>query len=187
MSSDFIFTIYRDTRTVFRFKDIAMLLGETNFQPLNRKLNYYVKTGKLRNPGKGIYTKTDYNKEEMACRVYTPSYISLEYVLQKAGMVFQYDSRITLVSYLSRNVEIDNHPYTYRRIKGEIMINPAGILRNDNHVNIAIPERAFLDMLYLDRNFYFDNINPLNKELVYKILPFYYSDALIKRVNKLLK
>ena len=44
--------------------------------------------------------------EELACTLYTPSYISLEYVLQKAGVVFQYDERITAVSYLRRSIDI---------------------------------------------------------------------------------
>ena len=90
-SSDIVLAIYQDIRTIFRLKDIAMLTGETNFQLLNQKLNYYVRTGKLLNPRKGIYAKPAYNTEELACTIYTPSYISLEYVLQKAGIVFQFD------------------------------------------------------------------------------------------------
>ena len=68
-----------------------------------------------------------------------------------------------------------------------ILVNSGGIEREENHVNIASAERAFLDMLYLNGNYYFDNLNPLNKTLVYKLLPLYQSKALIERVNKLLK
>ena len=99
-----------------------MLLGESNFQALNQKLNYYVRTGKLLHPRKGIYTKPNYNPEELACILYTPSYLSLEYVLQKAGIVFQYDSRLTAVSYLSRSLEADTYSFAYRKIKNEILI-----------------------------------------------------------------
>ena len=38
-----------------------MLIGETNFESLNKRLNYYVQKGKLLNPRKGIYTKFGYN------------------------------------------------------------------------------------------------------------------------------
>ena len=187
IKNNIIFTVYKDIRTVFRLNDVALLIGETNFQSLNKKLNYYVRTGKLQNPRKGIYTKPNYNPEELACTIYTPSYISLEYVLQKAGIVFQYDSRITAVSYLSRTIEIADRTYLFRKIKGEILLNTAGIIRQDNHINIATAERAFLDLLYLNANYYFDNLNPLNKQLVYKFLPMYQSKALYVRANKLLK
>lgn len=45
MNRNIIIALYNDIRTVFRLNDIAMLVGETNFQSLNKKLNYYVHTG----------------------------------------------------------------------------------------------------------------------------------------------
>ncbi len=185
-TGDVVLSIYQDIRTIFRFSDIAMLTGQTNFQSLSKKLNYAVRTAKLKNPRKGIYAKPVYNPEEMACTIYTPSYISLEYVLQKSGIVFQFDSCISLVSYLSRSITVGNQTLLYRKIKGEILVNTLGIIRKNNQVNIATAERAFLDLLYLNTDYYFDNLSPLNKELVYKILPIYKSKILTERVNKLL-
>jgi hypothetical protein len=187
IKNNIVLTVYNDIRTVFRLKDIALMMGETNFQSLNKKLNYYVRTGKFQNPRKGIYTKPNYNTEELACTIYTPSYISLEYVLQKAGIVFQYDSRITTVSYLSRTIEVSDREYIFRKIKGEILANPAGIDKQDNQINIATNERAFLDLIYLNKDYYFDNLNPLNKQRIYKLLPLYQSKALTERVNKILR
>jgi hypothetical protein len=184
--SAIILAIYSDNRTVFRLKDVAMLTGETNFLSLNKKLNYHVKTGKLQNPRKGIYTKSGYNKNELACTIFTPSYISLEFVLQKAGIIFQYDSRITVISYLSRSIEIDGQTYFYRKLKNELLINTEGIDRQANQINIATPERAFLDILYLNKEYYFDNLNPLNKELIYKLLPLFQSKILEQKAGKYL-
>ena len=184
---DLIFVVYSDVRTVFRLNDIALLMGETDFQSLNKKLNYFVHRGKLGNPRKGLYTKPKFNPEEVACSIFTPSYISLEYVLQKAGIVFQYDSRITSVSYLSRSVEVADQTYLYRKIKGDILVKTMGIIRQSNHVNIATPERAFLDVLYLNSDYFFDNLHPLDKEFIYKLLPVYQSKALVQRVNKFLE
>ena len=186
MSKDLILEIYKDNGTVYRFNDIAMMVGETNFQSLGKKLNKFVHLDKLLNPRKGIYAKSNFNPEELACILNTPSYISLEYVLQEAGVIFQYDSRITTISYLSRDLEIENQIYSYRKIKGEILVETLGIIRKDNRVNIATPERAFLDLLYLDKEFYFDNLNPLNKELIYKLLPIYNSNTINDRVIKLI-
>jgi hypothetical protein len=184
--TDIVLAIYQNNRTVFRLKDIAMISGETRFQSLNRKLNYYVHTGKLMNPRKGLYTKHDYNPEELACNIFAPSYISMEYVLQKSGILFQFDSRITAVSYLSRSIEVDNRTYLFRKIRGEFLVNTIGINRHKNHVNMASPERAFLDMLYLNKDAYFDNLNPIRIDLVYKLLPLYQSKVLEQRVKKIL-
>jgi hypothetical protein len=184
---DLTYTLYNDTRTVFRLKDVAMLTGETSFASLNQKLNYYVRTGRLINPRKGIYCKLNYNREELACRIFAPVYISLEYVLQRAGVIFQYDSRLTAVSYLSREVEIDNQTFSFRKIKNELLVSPQGIEQMANSVTIATPERAFLDMLYLNGAMHLDNLNPLKRDLVEQILPAYGSQILTKRVKKIWK
>lgn len=183
---DVLFTIYNNNRTVYTFSNIALLTGESNAAKLSNKLNYYVHSGKLLNPRKGIYAKNNYNPEELACLLYTPSYISLEYVLQKAGVIFQYDEKITAVSYLSRTVEIDKNVYQYRKIKNEILIDLSGIIRSNN-LNIASPERAFLDVMYLNASYYFDNINSLNKNVIYELLPVYNSKILTERINNIFK
>jgi hypothetical protein len=182
-----LLSIYQSNKSVFRLNEIAMLSGETNFTTLNQKLNYYVRTGKLENPRKGIYAKPGFNSEEMACSVFTPSYISLEYVLQRSGIIFQYTSLITSVSYLSREIEINSDIYRFRKIKENVLVNTSGIVQKPNFVNMATPERAFLDLIYLEPGFYFDNLNPLDKEKIDILMPEYQSKALTERVNKLFK
>ena len=184
--TDIILTLYRDDRTVFRLIDVAMLTGETHRESLGKKLNYYVRTGQLQNPRKGIYVKPGYDPEELACRIYTPSYISLEYVLQKSGVIFQYDRQITLVSYLSRRITTDGLILRYRKIRDELLVNSTGLTRPTPYVTIALPERAFLDLLYLDPYFYFDNPHVLKRSLVMRMLPEYRSKALAQRVEKIL-
>ncbi len=114
---ELLFCVYTDSRTVFRLNDITMLLGETNFLSLNKRLNYHVQKGKLLNPRKGIYAKTGYNMLELAVLLYTPSCISLEYVLQRSGITFQFDSQITAVSYQTRTIEVEGDSLSYRKIK----------------------------------------------------------------------
>lgn len=181
-----LYEILNDKRTVYTLPDIAMLVEESNFESLNEKINYYIKTKRLHRPRKGIYVKSNYNPLELACRLYTPSYISLEYVLQQAGIIFQYDSTITAVSYLSRRLSFDNNDYSYRKIKNEIIVDTTGI-EQVNYINIATPERAFLDTLYLNGHYYFDNLRLLNRELVAQLLPIYNSKALRARVIKQFK
>ena len=185
-NSSAILAILSDKRSVFTLNDIAILVGESDFKRISERLNYCVRTKKILSPRKGVYVKSDYNPEELICTLYTPSYISLEYVLQRAGVVFQYDERVTAISYLSRSIEIENTVYAYRKVKGEILVVTDGIIRNGN-INIATAERAFLDLMYLNKDYYFDNLNPLDKRLIKKILPIYDSKKLTSRVDKILK
>jgi len=182
---DLLFEIYKDSRTVFRINDIALLTNSAD-PLLYQKLNKLVKKGKLLNIRKGIYAKEGYKSEELACLLYTPTYISLGYVLQRSGVIFQYDSAITNVSYLSREICVDNQSIRYRQIKPEILLNTSGII-NKNNTNIATPERAFLDTLYLNGFFYFDNTKQLNTNKIYELLPIYNSASLMREAEKILK
>ena len=179
-------TILKSPQTVFNVQTLRMFTECKDTLKLTKSLHYYVKEGKIRNPRRGIYTKAAYDEKEMACSLFRPAYISLEYVLQRAGVVFQYDDAITCVSYLNRTAEIDGKTYQFRIINPLLWIGMDGIEQNDN-VAIATPERAFLDMVYLSAgNCYFDNLHPLNKTKIKQLLPHYHSKVLVERVTKLL-
>ena len=178
--------ILSSPRTVFNVQSLRMLTECEDSQKLTKSLHYYVKEGKIHNPRRGIYTKATFDEKEMACSLFRPAYVSLEYVLQRSGIVFQYDDTVTCVSYLNRIVEIDDKAYQFRIINPELWIGMDGIEQQDN-ILIASPERAFLDMIYLSAgNCYFDNLLPLNKIKVKQLLPFYQSKVLTERVTKLL-
>lgn len=180
-----ILALYKEPRSVFRLNDIAAMIEEPRPDALYKRLNYYVQSGKILNPRKGIYAKENYSMEELAGILYTPSYISFESVLQSRGITFQYSSVITLASYLSRKVKVNGSEIVYRKIKSEILVNPIGI-QNINNKSIATPERAMLDTMYLDKNYSFDNISSLDKKLLAEILPIYNSKILARRLNRLL-
>lgn len=173
-------------RTVFNVQSLRMLTECEDSQKLTKSLHYYVKEGKILNPRRGIYTKTTYDEKEMACSLFRPAYISLEYVLHRSGIVFQYDDTVTCVSYLNRIVEIDDKAYQFRIINPVLWIGMEGIDQQDN-ILIATPERAFLDVVYLSAgNCYFDNLHPLKKAMVKQLLPLYQSKVLTERVTELL-
>ncbi len=186
MAASLIFTLYKDKRTVFSFQEIAMIAGEPDAARLKQRINYYVRTNKLLNLRRGIYAKDNYSPEELACKVYTPSYISLEYVLQKAGAVFQYSPVITVVSYLSRKITVDNHQIQYRKIKDLSLYNPAGIAMNDAGVSMASPERALSDKIYLDRECHLDTTNVFRKDKLRELFNVYRSPRVEKSTLKML-
>lgn len=179
-----ILKIYHSQNTVFTAKDIALIWKETNLDTLKARINYYVKTGKLYSMRRGIYAKDkNYDKLELATKVFTPSYVSFETVLARAGVTFQYYSQIFVASYLTREIVIDNQTYSYKKIKDAILTNYAGIESKENY-SIASPERAFLDIVYLYKDYHFDNLAPLDWGKVYEILPIYGRN---KRMEKKVK
>lgn len=179
--------ILASQRTVFTTQSLALMAEDLDANQVAKSLNYYVRKGDLLNPRRGIYTKQSYQELEMACSILRPSYVSLEYVLARSGITFQYSEQITCVSYQTREVVVDGKTYAFRKINPIIGTNRMGVEQRDN-VAIATPERAFLDMMYLSvGKCYFDNLHPLDKKKVLELLPIYNSLALSKRVKELIK
>ena len=112
--------IWKDARTVFTTKQLALLLEETNTTAIAKRMYYFVHSGQLLSLQRGVYAKPGYNPEELACLLQVPCYLSLEYVLQKAGVVFQYDSTYTAVSHRNRLFDVDGHTSHYRQMRGEL-------------------------------------------------------------------
>ena len=54
-------------------------------------------------------------------------------------------------------------------------------------IAMASKERAFLDRIYVSRDYHFDNLNDLNWEQVWEILPIYNNQKMIQRVKKYFK
>ena len=178
-------TILGSQRTVFTLQALMMLTECSDTKKLTKSLHYYAQSGKILNPRKGIYAKLKYDEQEMACSLFRPSYISLEYVLGRTGVVFQWDDTITSVSYLSREVEVDGKAYRFRIINPEIWVGMEGVEQRGS-VAIASPEKAFLDTVYLSAgNCYFDNLRPLSMKKTNELLPFYNSPTLNKRVKEM--
>ena len=183
---DVLATILSSPRTVFTTQGLALADNNRDRASVGRSLRYYVSKGAIRSPRSGIFTKPKYEVQEMACALLKPSYISLEYVLARAGVTFQYSEDVTCISYQTRTIQVDGKSYVFRKINPMIWANMLGIEQRDN-IAIATPERAFLDMVYLSAGqCYFDNLHPLKKGLIRHILPVYNSTTLTKRVEALI-
>ena len=181
---EYVEVLLRSPKTVFSTKDIALLWGEGSENAPSVRLRNYVNAGKLVRIRRGLYAKDkNYSKNELATKVFVPSYISFETVLGAAGIIFQYSSQIFIASYQSKELEIDGQKYSFKRIKEKIITSNLGIENKDGY-SIATPERAFLDTLYVNKQYYFDNLRPLNWEKVYEMLPVYGGN---KRMEKTLK
>jgi len=181
---EYLGILLRSKKTVFSTKDVALLWSDTNIFAAKVRLSYYVKKEKLIRLRKGIYAKDrNYDRYELATKILKPSYISFETVLGASGMTFQYYSQIFVASYVKRDVTCDGQLYSFRTIKNPVLINPKGIDK-DREYSIASKERAFLDTIYRSKDYYFDNLSPLDWNKVFEVLQIYKNKKMEKKVNK---
>lgn len=186
MNNDVILKIYSLPQSVFTLSELSLIFPEIAYPNLRRRMSYFTKVGKLKRLHQGIYSKKEYNVLELANKLYKPSYISLETVLVNKGVVFQYYERIFAVSYLTREVKINDIAIQYRQIKESVLTNMQGIENKDGYF-IASPERAFLDALYIYKDYHFDNLDALNWDNIFKLQAIYKSGVLNKRVKQYYK
>lgn len=173
MKKDYLLELMRSKQTVFTTTDVALLWEKTDVQFIRKKLYRYVKAGKIFSVRKGVYAKDkNYDPYELATKIFTPAYISFETVLAKAGVIFQFYSQIFVASYVSREFTIDGQIYTLKKMKNDILTNRSGIEAKENYF-IASPERALLDIMYLNKEYYFDNLDNINWDAVANVLPIY--------------
>jgi len=179
--------LLRSPKTVFSVKDIALLWGEKAETAVRVRLSKYIKNGKLIRVYRGIYAKdNNYDRFELATRIYTPSYVSFETVLTRAGINFQYYGNIFVASYVTREIAAGGQKISFIRMKGEILSNTAGI-EHPNDVAIASKERAFLDRIYVSKDYHFDNLDALDWNKVFEILPIYRNKRMDKKVGEYFK
>lgn len=176
--------ILRFNKTVFTFKDIFLIWGDSDKKAAIAGVNYYIKTGELYRIRRGIYAKDkNYDKLELAARIFTPSYVSFETVLTQAGINFQFYKKITVASYQTREIVVEGQTYSYKKIKDFVLTNPIGV-EHGGESSIASPERAFLDTIYIHKDYHFDNLGSLNWDKVFEILPIYKNKRMAKKVNE---
>lgn len=176
--------LLRLKKTVFTQPDLSLILWITNENTLRNLVVRFVKSGILLNPYKWIYTLTNYDIFEFASKIKKNSYISFETVLRKEGIIFQeYGNTIFLAT--DNTLEKSALWYNFKciKIKDEILYNPLGIIKK-NWYYIASPERAICDRIYASKNYYFDNLEGIDKEKLQEISQIY-NKRVILTVNKL--
>jgi predicted transcriptional regulator of viral defense system len=180
----YIEVLLRSPKTVFTTKDIALLWGERNEAKARVRLSNYAKIGKLIRVRRGIYAKDkNYDRYELATRIYTPAYISFETVLTRNGINFQYYGNIFVASYITREIVADGQNISFVKMKNFILSDTNGI-ENVHEAPIATKERAFLDRIYVSKDYHFDNLDGLDWEKVFKLAPIYRSKRMEVKVKK---
>ncbi|MCX6162390.1 MAG: type IV toxin-antitoxin system AbiEi family antitoxin domain-containing protein [Ignavibacteriae bacterium] len=176
--------LLRSDKTVFTMKDVVLLWREKGGRNVRARLGNYVKNGKLIRIHHGIYAKDkNYDIFELATRIYTPSYISFETVLTRSGINFQYYGNIFVASYVKRDIEADGQKISFLRMKDYVLSNTIGIDHFDD-IATATKERAFLDRIYISKDYHFDYLDILDWQKVFEILPIYRNKRMNKKVDE---
>jgi len=184
---EYLDVLLRSPKTIFSIKDVALLWAEEREQKVSSRLNKYAKAGKLFRLRRGFYAKDkDYNRFELATRIYTPSYVSFETVLTRSGINFQKYDSIFVASYVTREIDIEGQKISFIRMKDYVLSNISGV-EHEKGIAVATKERAFLDRIYISKDYHFDNLNALDWDKVFEILPIYHNKKMEKRVNDYFK
>src|SRR5258708_16959366 len=181
MNNDIILTLYSQPHTIFTMDEIALFFPQIPYENLRSRIRYFTNVGKLKRLRQGVYAKMEYSTYELANKLYKPLYISFETVLAR-GVVFQYYETIFVASYLTREVEVNGINIQYRQIKGDVLTNSEGIEQKEGYF-IATLERAFLDAVYLYKNYHFDNLGTIDWKKIENLKKIYNSKAFEKRVE----
>lgn len=132
-----------DIFTTKEFRNIFGLSEEASVVKLAR----YKKQGYLNSPKKGIYYFSDNlpDKFRIANSLYLPSYVSLESILSKEGIIPEAVYSITSITTKATREFTDNQTaYNYLRIKKEAYTGYA----KEGNILVALPEKALVDYLY---------------------------------------
>lgn len=176
-------------KATFTLSDIRKVTDMED-ESLRVSMNRMVKNGAVARIVRGVYThdlgKVDW--EKFAQELYSPSYLSFEYALGRAGVLSQKSYALTLAtSQRTKTIETTSVTIIYHHIQPRLYW---GYVREEN-VFVAEPEKAFLDLAYLSLRGHvtFDpdemSIEALNPTKIMTYLRRFESARLDKRVKGL--
>ncbi len=148
------------SQQLFHASDLALLWEIDNQDTLNMTLKRFVDRGILKRIHKGFYSTVEINELDPVdlgfsfLNVY--SYISLESILVREGVIFQEIPYITFVSSKSTSFTIGDTSYKSRQLRDEFLLNTKGVKEVGGHFEASL-ERAIADMLYYNPKYHFDN------------------------------
>ncbi len=141
-------------------KQELSLLWDKEGRNLDNKIQTLLDNNELISFKNGLYVSKDYFQRQVgnaayaefiANILYYPSYLSLEYVLQKENVipeaVYSYTS---ITNKITRNYQNNLGDFSYRSIKPELFVGFQDINFNGNYrIKIATKTKALFDWLYL--------------------------------------
>jgi len=163
------------------------------------QIAFWLKKGYLEKIKNGLYilsrVKNETNPMVLAEKIYEPSYLSLEFALNYYGIIPDIPGTYTSVT--SRTTKYFKNQFgnfTYQKIKPEFFTGYETRSEKNISFNIATPEKALVDYIYLNKNKISDDFNfwkemRIDEEFKFKKkkLGFYTNLLNNKKVNKLIE
>lgn len=187
---------FQDLRTnikipVFSRVDVLKLFPDEPENQINTQLYRMIKRGDLIGIKRGLYIFSNSNIDEfvIASKLYSPSYASLESVLNSSGIIPDISVAVTSVTPItSKKIVTSLGNFLYSKINKDLFFGYKSVLdeRSGQYYSIAAPEKALLDLIYIRKlknlsEFRIDLTNIDQKEL------FNYSSYFPKWVRKVIE
>ncbi|MBU0649789.1 hypothetical protein KKG63_01140 [Patescibacteria group bacterium] len=141
---------------IFSRNDVIKLFPDEPENQINTQLHRIAARGGLIGLKRGVYLFSDTKIDEfvIANRLYTPSYVSLESVLNTSGIIPDITATVTSVTPITSkkfNTPVGN--FTYSKIARNLFFGYQSIIDQQSglYYEIASPEKAFLDFIYIRR------------------------------------
>jgi len=140
---------FRDhtNKKVFSLNDLKVLTRD-NTKTISVQLSRLSRSGLVKNPIKGWYTNpfNPPSSEELSMVLRAPSYLSMEYALSRHGILSQDVHTYTLVTTkIPHTFQNDYDIFEYHQIKRSLFWG----YRKEGNIQIAEPEKALLDLIYI--------------------------------------
>jgi predicted transcriptional regulator of viral defense system len=141
----------------FETKELRMILGLDFSSTTLVNLKNWMNKGQLVMLRRGLYIFSEIKNEidimTLATKIYPPSYVSLETALSFYGIIPE--AVFTTTSVTTRKTKefktlLEN--FSYQKIKKEAFGGFETKSQNGISFNLALPEKALVDFLYLNRN-----------------------------------
>lgn len=135
---------------IFTLRDFQRIFG-VNHLKAKYFLEEYTREGLFLRLKNGLYVlKTDLpSEEEIANRLYRPSYLSFEYALATYNILPEMPYTVTSATTKpTRTFVVEDKTFSYFTIKRVAFAGYSPVRRNGRVVLIADPEKALVDYLY---------------------------------------
>lgn len=178
----------------FSYSDLSNIIAGKSAVKNSRTIRRLINAKILIKVQRGIYTVEKFDLEILATRIENASYISMDSLLARAGIIATLPARkLTCVYTKARNRRVSTGAgdIVFHSISKNLFF---GFERLQNGVQIASPEKAWLDMLYFymkGQRFVIDplkeaNLAKLDKKKIMEYLKKYKNAKFVKFVEGLL-
>ncbi|OGK09696.1 hypothetical protein A2767_07580 [Candidatus Roizmanbacteria bacterium RIFCSPHIGHO2_01_FULL_35_10] len=157
---------------LFFFSKNSLRALEKNEEKLNFNIKYWIKTGKIISLKNGLYiTKSRWDKEinkdlyleYLANKIYEPSYLSLEYIMNKYSLLTEAVYGITSITTKKTKSFVNGlASFNYSSMTPDLFTGYETTKAFDTFIFTASKAKAVFDYLYLR----FIKNTPINKKII---------------------